>query len=93
MTPNESENPRTPGTGESALSTCCSNDSRSGQPAIVSTIVSETTPSALETSRTMSSSVDGALKLGVDHRLEGAENGVAVRFHQIPRVVERGSSA
>ena len=63
-------------------------ESRSGQPAIVSTIVSETTPSALETSRTMSSSVTGRCSSGSMTAVECAENGVAVGFHRHPSLAK-----
>ena len=56
--------PVTPGTSASACSTCCSNESRSGQPAMVRTIVSATTPSWISRSRTMSSSVTGRRSSG-----------------------------
>ena len=64
ITPKEREKPRTPGTGLSASSTWRSKESRSGQPAIVRTIVSETMPSSISMSRTMSSSVTGRCSSG-----------------------------
>ena len=59
ITAKESEKPRTPGTSAKAASTWRSNESRSGQPATVSTIVRETMPPSISTPRTMSSSVTG----------------------------------
>ena len=50
----------TPSIGETARDTCSSNECRSGQPATVRAIVTETAPeSSTRTSRTMSSSVTG----------------------------------
>ena len=74
ITSNESSTPVTPGTPASACSTCVSNESRSGQPAIVSTIVSATTPSCSSTIAHHVELRDRPPQLGVDHLLERLEN-------------------
>ena len=77
----EREKPRTPGTAVSASSTCRSNESRSGQPAIVSTIVSETTPSVdLDVPHHVELG-DRPLELGVDDPGESGEDRFARGLH------------
>src|SRR6266576_3841756 len=88
ITEKESEKPRTPGTAVSAWSTCFSKESRNGQPAIVRTIVSETTPSSTSMSRTMSSSVTGRCSSGSMTCSSAAR--IASRLGStLPRVTER----
>ena len=62
-------------------STCCSNESRSGQPAIVSTIVRATTPSWISRVAHHVELGDGTPQLGVDHLLECLEDLIARRLH------------
>ena len=54
----------TPGTSRSTSTTCCWNESRNGQPAIVRAIVTRTSPPSISTPRTMSSSVTGRRSSG-----------------------------
>src|SRR5262245_22110139 len=65
MTSNPSRTRVTPGTSPTNRLTCSWNESRNGQPATVSAIVTETEPSSsTRTSRTMSSSVTGRRNSG-----------------------------
>ena len=76
MTPKASATPRTPGTPASACSTCCSNESRSGQPAMVRAIVTETIAVVdLDVAHHVQLG-DRALELRVDDLLERLEDGV-----------------
>ena len=65
MTSKPSRTRVTPGTSPTKRETCSWNESRSGQPATVSAIVTETEPSSsTRTSRTISSSVTGRFSSG-----------------------------
>ena len=64
MTSKASDTDSTPGSGSTCSRTWRSNESRSGQPATVSAIVTATWPFSTSTSRTMSSSVTGRFSSG-----------------------------
>ena len=80
ITSNPSATRSTPGTSRSTSATCCSNESRSGQPAMVSAIVTRTSPPSISMSRTMSSSVTGLRSSGSMTPLERLHDQIAVRL-------------
>ena len=64
ITSNSSFTDVTPATAPTSRATCSWKELRSGQPTTVSAIVTETSPPAIVTSRTMSSSVTGLRSSG-----------------------------
>ena len=99
ITSNPSLTRVTPGTSPTCRATCSWNESRNGQPATVSAMVTDTDPSSsTSTSRTMSSSVTGSAELRVDDVLERLQDRVAVGSHLSERTsgllgVDRSTSA
>src|SRR6266508_2668946 len=82
ITSNPSATRSTPGTSRMTFVTCSWKESRSGQPATVSAIVTRTSPPSISTSRTMSSSVTGLRSSGSITRSSARR--ISSRFGSIP---------
>ena len=89
----------TPGTSPTKRATCSWNESRNGQPATVSAIVTETAPSSsTSTSRTMSSSVtgrrsSGSMTFSSAFRIASRSGLIAASVPAPPQLVDRTSDA